>query len=204
MTVLFQVFGHVFRHQDVTGIATIHHPLRDVDSGARYVGATTHVNHTTDWPAMNSYPQFQFRVFACSAADLQRTFHRRFRSIVENQRHPVTCRNSDETAFCLGSAEVFALAHDLIEQLEQSPLLRSHQLRVADNVDKEHIGNLQLDLFLNFGRHLVNYFGACSAASFWKRGSFRSGSNIGSSRSSAGVSGMPTASEPPLGIESSF
>ena len=35
-------------------------------------------------------------------------------------------------------------------------------------------------------------FGASDWASFWKRGSFRSGSNIGSSRSSAGVSGMPT------------
>ena len=47
-------------------------------------------------------------------------------------------------------------------------------------------------------------FGASDLASFWKRGSFRRGSNIGSSRSSAGVSGMPTANEPPLGIESTF
>src|SRR6266487_3089297 len=33
------------------------------------------------------------------------------------------------------------------------------------------------------------YFGAGEATSFWKRGLLRSGSNIGSSRSSAGVSG---------------
>jgi len=39
-------------------------------------------------------------------------------------------------------------------------------------------------------------------ASFWKRGSFRSGSNIGSSRSRAGVSGLVIA--PLYGIESSF
>jgi hypothetical protein len=32
-----------------------------------------------------------------------------------------------------------------------------------------------------------------SAQSFWRRGSFRSGSNIGSSRNSAAVSGTPTA-----------
>src|SRR6266513_4919352 len=37
--------------------------------------------------------------------------------------------------------------------------------------------------------HLSGIFGATSAASFWKRGSFRRGSNIGSSRSRAGVSG---------------
>src|ERR1700674_3527451 len=41
-----------------------------------------------------------------------------------------------------------------------------------------------------------NHFGAGEAASFWKRGSFRSGSNIGSSRSSAGVSGTLLASKP--------
>src|SRR6266566_9092585 len=46
------------------------------------------------------------------------------------------------------------------------------------------------------------YFGAGEAASCWKRGSFRSGSNIGSSRSSAGVSGP--AKKPAYGIESSF
>ncbi len=42
------------------------------------------------------------------------------------------------------------------------------------------------------------------ATSFWKRGSFRSGSNIGSSRSNAGVSGTLEASAPAHGIESSL
>src|SRR5205085_6693562 len=79
---------------------------------------------------------------------------------------------------------------------------------------EEHISNLQLDLFLNFGGHLFNYnrsrhgclysFGVDEPTSFWKRGSFRSGSNIGSSRSSAGVSGIIVLSEPAYGIESSF
>jgi hypothetical protein len=47
-------------------------------------------------------------------------------------------------------------------------------------------------------------FDGDEAASFWKRGSFRSGSNIGSSRSSAGVSGMCEANGPSYGIESNF
>src|SRR5205809_2974829 len=51
-------------------------------------------------------------------------------------------------------------------------------------------------------RLLVHFAG--SSQSFWKRGSFRSGSNIGSSRSSAGVSGIIVLSEPAYGIESSF
>src|SRR5438132_12448623 len=43
------------------------------------------------------------------------------------------------------------------------------------------------------GQH---YCAADAASSFWKRGSFRSGSNIGSSRRSAGASAMPGASAP--------
>src|SRR6266542_6792098 len=47
------------------------------------------------------------------------------------------------------------------------------------------------------------YFGVGEATSFWKRGSFRSGSNIGSSRSNAGVSGS-AGKGTPYGIESSY
>ena len=42
-------------------------------------------------------------------------------------------------------------------------------------------------LIQHLGSTIASYFGAADSASFWKRGSFRSGSNIGSSRSSAGV-----------------
>ena len=53
---------------------------------------------------------------------------------------------------------------------------------------------------------LIELYRCCGVgeASFWKCGSFRSGSNIGSSRSSAGVSGTFAASAPSYGIESSF
>src|SRR5947199_6360526 len=48
------------------------------------------------------------------------------------------------------------------------------------------------------------YFGAREGTSFWKRGFFRSGSNIGSSRSKAGVSGGFAARGASYGIERSF
>jgi len=54
------------------------------------------------------------------------------------------------------------------------------------------------------GEYLRRDYGCFSSQSFWNRGSLRSGSNMGSSRSSAGVSGMPSASAPAYGIESSF
>jgi hypothetical protein len=47
---------------------------------------------------------------------------------------------------------------------------------------------------LTTSSHLPPALGDSEATSFWKRGSFRSGSNIGSSRSSAGVSGTCEAS----------
>src|SRR5207249_2255906 len=53
--------------------------------------------------------------------------------------------------------------------------------------------------------HLAEpYFAADEATSFWKRGSLRSESNIGSSRSNAGVSGGFAARGASYGIESSF
>jgi len=50
---------------------------------------------------------------------------------------------------------MFGLAHDSTEQLNQSPLLRSQKLRIADNVHEQHIGNLQLDLFVHFRWYLA-------------------------------------------------
>src|SRR5882724_11694369 len=51
------------------------------------------------------------------------------------------------------------------------------------------------------GQH---YFDAGEVTSFWKRGSFRSGSNIGSNRSSARVSGTLLANGPAYGMTSNF
>ena len=90
ITVLFQVYGHVFGYEDVTGIAAIHHPLRDVNSGSGNIGAATYVHHSGDRPAMNSHAQLQLVVVGCSAADVQRALHWVFRSVVEK---PAPCRH---------------------------------------------------------------------------------------------------------------
>src|SRR5258708_18032683 len=90
---------------------------------------------------------------------------------------------------------MFGLANNLIKQFEQAPLLRSHELGVADNVDKEHISDLELNFLLNlhghggqfysvtsegstsfFRRQMSDYFGARELTIFSKRGSPRSGS----------------------------
>src|SRR6266446_10788141 len=117
MAVLFQVLGHMFRDQDMPGVTTIHHSLRDVDSGSRYVGATTYVHHAADRSAVHPHPELELRVFPRGTTDLQRAFHRRFRSVVEDQRHPISRWYRDEAPIRLGRAEMFRLADDLIKQL---------------------------------------------------------------------------------------
>src|SRR5207237_7501071 len=92
-------------------------------------------------------------MFPRRAADLESTFHRRFRSVVEHQRHPISGWDRDEPPICLGRAEMFRFADDPIKQLEQSPLLVRYELGITDDVDEEHIVNLQLDLLAHFSRH---------------------------------------------------
>src|SRR5260370_21537613 len=48
---------------------------------------------------------------------------------------------------------MFRLVHDLIKQFEQSLLLRSHELGITNNVEKEHVGDFQLDFFFRFSGH---------------------------------------------------
>src|SRR5438132_8743007 len=82
---------------------------------------------------------------------------------------------------------------NLCRDLDQQPT----NYRVRD-------GNLVNIAPLQLGKEVTRVHFGFSSHSFWKRGSFRSGSNMGSSRSSAGVSGTFSASAPWAGIESSF
>ena len=94
-------------------------------------------------------------------------------------------------------------ANNLVQFINSRVLFVNRELGVANNVDEQDMRDLKLDFFFNFGGHAS--FGAADSASFWKRGSFRSGSNIGSSRSSAGVSvRFPVTSALLDGIDSSF
>src|SRR6266513_2226926 len=153
MAVLFQILRHVLGDEDVTGITTIHHPLRNVDSCSGYVCAATYVHYATDRSAMDPHAQLQLWVFTCGIANFQRTLHRRFGSVVKDQGHTVTGRHGNEPTLCLRRAEMFSLADDLIKHVEQSALLVRYEFGIADNVDEEHISDLQLYLLLNLRRH---------------------------------------------------
>src|SRR5437660_3836721 len=142
-------------------------------------------------------------MFLNRAANLHRALHRRFRTRVKYQCHPVARRDFKQTARRFRSLKLIGRANNLNQLIDGCVLLINGKLRIADDVDEQNMRDFRFDLFFYFGGHI--YFGAGEATSFWKRGSFRSGSNIGSSRSSAGVSGtFCVASGPAYDIESSF
>src|SRR5947208_1704230 len=141
-------------------------------------------------------------MFLNRAANLHRALHRRFRTRVKYQCHPVARRDFKQTARRFRSLKLIGRANNLNQLIDGCVLLINGKLRIADDVDEQNMRDFRFDLFFYFGGHI--YFGGLNA-SFWKRGSFRSGSNIGSSRSSAGVSGtFCVASGPAYDIESSF
>ena len=46
-------------NQDVTGVAAVHHPLRDVDAGAGNVGALIDIDYFVHRPAVNAHSQLE-------------------------------------------------------------------------------------------------------------------------------------------------
>src|SRR5512132_899406 len=132
-------------------------------------------------------------------ANVHRALRRRFWVGVKCQQHPVAGWDPSQTARSFGSLKLLGRANNPVQFLKRRMLVANRQLGVTDDVDEKDMRDFERDLVLNFSDHV--HFGAV-ATSFWKRGSFRSGSNIGSSRSSAGVSGMYLSSAPVPGIES--
>jgi hypothetical protein len=67
------------------------------------------------------------RVLLQRFANLERTPGWFFRTVEENQRHPIAGRYSDEFAGCFRSVKGFGSTHDLIQLLQQFNLLIDEQ-----------------------------------------------------------------------------
>ena len=152
-------------------ITAIHHPLGNVDSGAGNVRPTAHIHDPADRAAVHSHAQLEFRMLLYRAADLQGTFHRRFRCAVKHQSHSIAGRNRNQPMIRVGFTELLSATNKLVQQLKQASLLINQELGVAHNVGEEHISNLQLDLFLNLGRHGDKFYSVTTKGStlFFRR-----------------------------------
>ncbi len=92
MPVKRQVFGHAFRKQDVTAVAAIHHPLRDVDPGASDIRAVVHIRRRANWSAVNADANGELRLIPQRFTDFDRATHRRLGATGKDQRHAVAGR----------------------------------------------------------------------------------------------------------------
>ena len=84
MFVLLQIFSDMFRQQDVSRIPAIHHALRHVDPRAGDIRPLVHIDHTADGAAVHAHSQLETGKRFQSAADFQRTFNRRFGTVVKD------------------------------------------------------------------------------------------------------------------------
>jgi hypothetical protein len=114
---MLEIFSDVLGQQNVTGIAAIHHALRDIDSRAGDIRLFVQIGDRINWTAVDSHSHPKLRVFSQFPGDLKRTQYRRFRRSSKHQRCPVTCRESQQLAFGLGGAELLRATHDLFQRL---------------------------------------------------------------------------------------
>jgi len=77
-TLLRQIVRDAFTHENMAGIAAIHHALRDVDAYAGDVFAPVCILHMMDRAAVDSHPHWQTRLRTQSSANLQGAFDRHF------------------------------------------------------------------------------------------------------------------------------
>jgi len=114
MPVKRQVFGHAFRKQDVTAVAAIHHPLRDVDSTASQVRSIVYIGHFVYWPTVDAHAQAEVcGIFQC-LGNFHSTPHRRFRTGKKDQHHSITGRQPNQFVRRFRGAKLTGTPDDLI------------------------------------------------------------------------------------------
>ena len=139
-------------------VAAIHHPFCHVDSSAREIGPFIYIDNAADWPAVDSHPKLQARMFLERAADLHRALHRRFRTGVKDQHHPVASWDPNQTVRGFGSLKLFGGANNPVQFLNRRVLLVNRKLRVTNDVDEQNMGDFELDLLLDLGGHVPMRF----------------------------------------------
>src|SRR5260370_36390617 len=91
---LAQDLRHGTRNEDVARISTIHHPLGDVDSAARYVPVGVDIFDPVDGTAVHSHPDLEGGKMPQSAVYFARAADRSHRIAQVDQRHSAASRRT--------------------------------------------------------------------------------------------------------------
>jgi hypothetical protein len=86
---ILEILGDMLGKQNVPGIPAFHHPLRYVETSSCEIGATGHIDHTTNRAAVHSHAELRATMFLSRSADLYCALHRRFYTGVKDQRHSI-------------------------------------------------------------------------------------------------------------------
>src|SRR5215469_3604062 len=155
--VFLQIFSDVLRQQNVSGVATVHDPLCDIDASASHVRFSRCVNNAADRSTMYAHSQLKFRMLLERAAYFQRAFNRRFRAMVKDQRDAVACRDCDQAPRRFRGLECIRTSDNLVQALDYRSLLIDGQLRVADDVCEQHMRNFELNFLFNLSSHMASH-----------------------------------------------
>src|SRR5512132_3736871 len=117
-TLLREIVGDAFTHENVASVAAIHYSLRDVDAYAGYVFTPVCILHMMDRAAVDSRPHRQTRLRTQSLADLQGAFDRLFHRPGENQRRAIASRQNGKLSCSLSLARRLGAADNLIQLLK--------------------------------------------------------------------------------------
>src|SRR4029077_13840069 len=112
LLIFFEIFGDMLGKENVPFVAAIHHPFCHVESSAREIGPFIYIDHPANWPAVDSHPKLEARMFLERAADLYRALHRRFRTSVKDQHHPIAGWDPSQTARSFGSLKLLGRANN--------------------------------------------------------------------------------------------
>ena len=149
-----EIVGHMFREQNVTGIAAIHHPLSHVHPGTGNIGTIAHIDHLVDRSAVNPHSQPDIGMTFQSRGNFGSAFDRRLRIVEKYQAHSVAGRNSHQfSAEHLRGEIALCSSPDLANSAHYAGLVRNEEQRISDQVDREHMGYLDLLIRLALAGH---------------------------------------------------
>src|ERR1700720_1621288 len=122
-SVLLQIFGDSLRQQDMTGVATIHQPLGEINPDPGRVYSIVYIRYRAHWPAVDTHANWQIRMVSQNAADFHGALDRLLGTVIKDERHSVAGRNFLQSSGGRCFVELVRTADGLVELVHQGLLL---------------------------------------------------------------------------------
>src|SRR5258708_30870293 len=158
-SILLKVFGDSLRKQDMTGVATIHHALGEINPNPGRVDPIIYVGHRAHGPAVHAHSHPQTRMASQIAADFHGALDRLLGTVIKNERHSVAGRNLHQSARGRCLLEFVRTANNLVELVHQGLLFIRQARGITNDVNKENVRDLQAQLRFRLLRHKIQTLG---------------------------------------------